>query len=100
MGHNKEIAALFSAFKADGIDPINFTACINSIHEMTLPKYLTGVYVDYVYPIAVYLDWVNNFLTVERFAEYYGVPVIVAHNWIAIGHNLHEDHAAYHKGAK
>lgn len=24
---------------------------------------------------ALYLDWVNNFLTVERFAEYYGYDI-------------------------
>lgn len=100
LNHNKEIAALFAAFKSDNIDPTHFTKCINSIHEMTLPKYLTAVYVDCVYPIAVYLDWINNFLTVERFAEYYEIPVTVAHSWIAIGSNLHEDHAAYCKGAK
>lgn len=24
---------------------------------------------------AVYLDWVNNFLTLEKFAEYYGLHI-------------------------
>jgi hypothetical protein len=26
----------------------------------------------------MYLDWVNNFLTVERFAEYYSMTVVQA----------------------
>ena len=26
----------------------------------------------------MYLDWVNNFLTVERFAQYYGLTVAQA----------------------
>ena len=25
--------------------------------------------------VAMYLDWRNNFLTIERFAEYYGITV-------------------------
>lgn len=30
----------------------------------------------------LYLDWVNNFLTVERFAEYYGLDVDYAQHFI------------------
>mgnify|MGYP003653607131 CR=1 FL=1 len=37
---------------------------------------------------ALYLDWFNNFLTVERFAEYYGMPVDKAHKVIRIGRYL------------
>ena len=36
----------------------------------------------------LYLDWFNNFLTVERFAEYYGMPVDKAHKVIRIGRYL------------
>ena len=92
MEHKKEITALFAAFKGESIDPINFSACINSIAEMTLPKTLTAVYVDYVYPIAVYLDWFNNFLTVGRFAEYYGLSESVAIQWIEAGRQLQENY--------
>jgi hypothetical protein len=28
---------------------------------------------------AVYLDWVNNFLSIERFAEHYGITEQQAH---------------------
>jgi hypothetical protein len=36
----------------------------------------------------LYLDWFNNFLTVERFAEYYEMPVDKAHRVIRIGRCL------------
>jgi hypothetical protein len=36
----------------------------------------------------LYLDWFNNFLTVERFAEYYEMPVAKAHRVIRIGRHL------------
>lgn len=34
---------------------------------------------------AVYLDWVNNFLSIGRFAEHYGLTEEQAHNIINIG---------------
>lgn len=39
---------------------------------------------------ALFLDYFNNFLTVERFAEYYGLTVTKARRVIRIGRNLHE----------
>jgi hypothetical protein len=36
----------------------------------------------------LYLDWFNNFLTVERFAEYYEMPVAKAQRVIRIGRCL------------
>ena len=36
----------------------------------------------------LYLDWFNNFLTVERFAEYYKMPVAKAQRVIRIGRCL------------
>ena len=40
----------------------------------------------------LYLDWVNNFLTVERFAEYYSMTVEAAEELISeqrkINHNI------------
>jgi hypothetical protein len=37
----------------------------------------------------LYLDWVNNFLTVERFAEYYGLDTNEAEKQILIGRKIH-----------
>lgn len=40
-------------------------------------------YADYP---KLYLDWVNNFLTVERFAEYYNMTQEQAEEVIDLGH--------------
>jgi len=40
--------------------------------------------------VKIYLDWVNNFLTVERYAEYYGIGEVEALWTIEIGRDLHE----------
>jgi len=48
---------------------------------------------------AMYLDWVNNFLTVARFAEYYGLDAVTASAVIDEGRALHEwrvDHGITH----
>ena len=37
---------------------------------------------------ALYLDWFNNFLTVDRFAEYYAMTPETASRVISIGRKL------------
>lgn len=37
----------------------------------------------------MYLDYVNNFLTITRFAEYYGIGESYAEQIIMIGRNQH-----------
>ena len=36
----------------------------------------------------LYIDWVNNFLTVPRFAQYYGLTEAQAHRIINTGRTL------------
>tara|TARA_R110000787_G_scaffold126186_2_gene237418 strand:+ start:1547 stop:1690 length:144 start_codon:yes stop_codon:yes gene_type:complete len=38
----------------------------------------------------LYLDWVNNFLTVKSFAEYYDLTVKEANETIDLGREVHE----------
>lgn len=38
----------------------------------------------------MFLDYFNNFLSVERFAEYYGLTEAKARRVIKIGRDLHE----------
>jgi len=40
--------------------------------------------------IGLYLDYVNNFLTVERFAEYYGLTISEANQLINVGREINE----------
>jgi hypothetical protein len=41
--------------------------------------------------ITMYLDYVNNFLTVERFANYYGLTIKGAKSVIENGRKLNEE---------
>lgn len=56
---------------------------------MTKIKYLRDYLAD------VYLDWVNNFLTIERFAEYYGLDEDDAKQLLVIAKKSHEQRAEY-----
>jgi len=38
--------------------------------------------------IEIYLDWVNNFISLEKFAEHYGLDEIDANYVIELGRNL------------
>lgn len=42
---------------------------------------------------AVYLDWVNNFISIDRFAEYYGLHTVDARRLILMARrgNLREE---------
>lgn len=43
---------------------------------------------------AVYLDYVNNFLTVAGFASYYGMSDYTAQTYLAYWRDVHESHCA------
>jgi hypothetical protein len=45
----------------------------------------------------LYLDWVNNFLTIERFAEYYGLDDDDAKALLEIAKKSHEQRVEYSK---
>jgi len=45
----------------------------------------------------LYLDWVNNFLSIERFAEYYGLDDDDAKALLEIAKKNHEQRVEYSK---
>ena len=45
----------------------------------------------------LYLDWVNNFLTIEVFAEYYGLDEEDAKTLLQIAKKSHEQRVEYSK---
>ena len=47
--------------------------------------------------INIYLDWFNNFISLELFAEYYEITYTQAQTLISLGHSLHEDNVAFLK---
>lgn len=44
-----------------------------------------------------YLDYVNNFLTRKRFAEYHGIPIAYADLVLNMGEYLHEEYVEAYK---
>jgi hypothetical protein len=54
-------------------------------------KYLRDYLAD------LYLDWVNNFLTIERFAEYYGLDEDDARDLLALSKKCHEQRVDFIK---
>jgi hypothetical protein len=45
----------------------------------------------------LYLDWVNNFLTIERFSEYYGLDENDAKELLKLAKKCHEQRVDYLK---
>jgi len=45
---------------------------------------------DYEKLANIYLDYVNNFLSVQAFAAYYHLPIEAAHNLIKAGEQAHD----------
>lgn len=50
--------------------------------------------------IEFYLDYVNNFITDERFQEYYNLKSDHAMMLLSIGADLHEENAEFYKSFK
>lgn len=47
--------------------------------------------------IEIYLDWVNNFLSLDKFAQHYGLDEIDANYIIDLGRKLNEEEATKNK---
>lgn len=47
--------------------------------------------------IKIYLDWVNNFLSLDKFAEHYGLDEIDANYIVEVGRKLNEEEATKNK---
>ena len=54
-------------------------------------KYLRDYLAD------LYLDWINNFLTIERFAEYYGLDEDDAKDLLVLSKKCHEQRVDFIK---
>lgn len=47
--------------------------------------------------IELYLDRINNFLTIDKFAEHYNLNSLHAMMLLSIGEELHEENAEFYK---
>ena len=52
---------------------------------------LKAAYDDYL--DFLFMDWFNNFLTLDRYADYYGLEKDQAHAVIEAGRKIHDDRA-------
>ncbi len=52
---------------------------------------LKAAYDDYL--DFLFMDWFNNFLTLDRYADYYGLEKDQAHKVIETGRKIHDDRA-------
>lgn len=49
---------------------LNIKKCNSLLSNCVLPAYCQSIYINFVYPIYAYLEYTNNFLTIERFNSY------------------------------
>lgn len=43
--------------------------CLKHLDGCVAASYVQKIYLDLVYPVYVYLDWINNYLTIEKFCS-------------------------------
>ena len=68
---------------------------LDDIYKNHLVKAVAGEEVHKEQMRCIYLDWVNNFLTVDRFCEYYEISdSSVGKAVINLGRLLHEEYCA------
>lgn len=78
---------------------LNKTMCHSALIECVCPKYCISIYDQFIYPVYCYLEYTNNFLTVSRFAEWYGVDEDEAHTLIECGKQvLDSKHSLLNRG--
>jgi hypothetical protein len=64
---------------------LNKAKCEEILSNCVLNKYCTIIYNDIIYPVYMYLEYINNFLTVDRFAGCMGVSSEDAQDYIVQG---------------
>ena len=67
---------------------LNKNMCHFALIECVCPKYCISIYDQFIYPVYCYLEYINNFLTVSRFAEWYGVDEEEVHTLIECGKQI------------
>ena len=63
-------------------------AIITALNYTGDDKALKAAYDEYL--DFIFMDWFNNFLSVERFAEYYGLEIEQAEKVINVGRKIHD----------
>tara|TARA_R110000744_G_scaffold380568_1_gene503213 strand:- start:1706 stop:2068 length:363 start_codon:yes stop_codon:yes gene_type:complete len=60
----------------------------NHLYNYVMPKHARHLYDAFIYPMYFYLEYTNNFLTVDRIAEHYEIEADIASVFIETGKNV------------
>lgn len=89
-------ASLLGSQKVDrsnsyhNIKMLNKVACLSALNDCVLSKYCKSIYTRFIYPIYMYLEYTNNFLTYESFAEHMKISVDKAKRIVNTGASILE----------
>jgi hypothetical protein len=64
---------------------LNKAECEKILSTCVLNKYCTMIYNDIIYPVYMYIEYTNNFLTIDCFATYMNIELEAAQDSIGIG---------------
>lgn len=67
---------------------LNKTMCHATLIECVCPKYCISIYDQFIYPVYCYIEYINNFLTFDRFALWFGVADYQAKDLIECGKQI------------
>lgn len=85
---NQNMQSLVCKLKKEGADPETINKLFISCNDQrSLFKRMTSVSMGTLHHLLeeLYLDWVNNFISIESFSRHYGVTEDQAKELIAIG---------------
>jgi len=67
---------------------LNVEQCKDSLKHCVLSKYCISVYLKYILPMYFYIEYINNYLTIEKIASDQGIPACNAEQLIAKGKEI------------
>ena len=62
--------------------------CKAHLSDCVAASYIQSIYEDFIYPVYAYLEWVNNYLTLEKFCRDHGFKEKQALKLIDLGKNI------------
>jgi O-glycosyl hydrolase len=90
-------SALYASLNADRNNTIHTALfldkrnCMVHLSECVASSYVQAVYNDFIYPVYVYLEWANNYLSIGKFCEDHKFTEKQALKLIALGKKILND---------
>ena len=79
------------------VDLTHKSTCVKHMSSTSDAYRMESIYKLYVYPAAMYREYLNNYLTVKVFAEHYNFTESVATDLINYGREIHEKYVMHYK---